>query len=95
MRRIMAAVFTVICISFAANAQQTVLIPSGSQTEAFTGLKVSYDENGIKTAEIEFIAGKAEGKINRFHTNGELREIAITWQVKSMAVGRITMKTEN
>jgi antitoxin component YwqK of YwqJK toxin-antitoxin module len=54
-------------------AQHTELIPSAATAE-FTGLKVNYDEQGIKTTEIEFRNGQAEGKISRFYANGQLRE---------------------
>jgi antitoxin component YwqK of YwqJK toxin-antitoxin module len=64
-----------IALGFAslAGAQHTELIPS-AQTAEFTGLKVTYNEQGIKTAEIEFANGQPAGKINRFHANGQLRE---------------------
>jgi antitoxin component YwqK of YwqJK toxin-antitoxin module len=59
--------------AFNAGAQHTELIPAAT-TAAFTGLKVNYDAEGTKVSEIEFRNGEAEGKINRYYANGQLRE---------------------
>jgi antitoxin component YwqK of YwqJK toxin-antitoxin module len=67
--------------AFTVGAQHTELIPSAATTE-FTGLKVNYDAQGNKTTEIEFQNGQAQGKINRFHTNGQLRETGYYLQGK-------------
>lgn len=56
-----------------AGAQHTELIPSAN-TKAFTGLKVTHDEQGDKISETEFRNGAAQGKISRFYANGQLRE---------------------
>lgn len=72
-KMIMAAIALTLATGIA-QAQRVELIPATTNTENFTGLKVSYDEADIKTAEIEFVNGKAEGKISRFHANGQLKE---------------------
>lgn len=74
MKKMMMALLALAFSAATVQAQRVELIPATSNTENFTGLKVSYDEQGFKTAEIAFINGKAEGKINRFYANGQLKE---------------------
>lgn len=74
MKKLILTLVGVVMMSVVSMAQQTVLIPSQSQSQGFSGLKVTYDEQGIKISEIEFVAGQPQGKINRYHANGELRE---------------------
>jgi len=74
MKKVMIAALALALSVGMATAQKVELIPATTNTANFTGLKVSYDEAGIKTAEIEFVDGKAEGKISRFYANGQLKE---------------------
>lgn len=74
MKKVMIAALVLALSISTAMAQRVELIPATTNTANFTGLKVSYDEAGFKTAEIEFVNGKAEGKINRFYANGQLKE---------------------
>lgn len=67
----------IFCLSLGAlsvSAQHTELIRT-SQSPAFSGLKVTYNEQGQKTAEIEYLNGQPEGKISRFYSNGQVREM--------------------
>jgi antitoxin component YwqK of YwqJK toxin-antitoxin module len=74
MKKLVIIILGLLMMSQIGKAQQTVLIPAKSQSQGFSGLKVTYDEQGIKVSEIEFFAGQPQGKINRYHANGELRE---------------------
>ncbi|MBA4302624.1 MAG: hypothetical protein C0424_00195 [Sphingobacteriaceae bacterium] len=74
MKKMMIAILAFTLSAVVAQAQRVELIPATGNIENFTGLKVSYDEQGLKTSEIAFVNGKAEGKINRFHANGQLSE---------------------
>lgn len=73
MKKMALAALALLMSSTVVLAQRVELIPA-SKSENFTGLKVSYNEANVKTSEIAFVNGQAEGKITRYYENGVVKE---------------------